>query len=86
MQIQVVLEREHQIAKSHLIAGDKDRALIALRRRKYQQSLLLRTDDQLAALEQLVGLAYSSTLYVITLFYRSLQSSSRWSKFQFYMV
>ncbi|KAN0100523.1 Snf7 family [Tylopilus felleus] len=53
--IQVVLEREHQIAKSHLIAGDKDRALIALRRRKYQQSLLLRTDDQLAALEQLVS-------------------------------
>ncbi|KAG6381077.1 Snf7-domain-containing protein [Boletus reticuloceps] len=54
-QIQVILEREHQIARSHLIAGDKDRALIALRRRKYQQSLLLRTDDQLAALEQLVS-------------------------------
>jgi len=53
--IQFILEREHQIAKSHLIAGDKDRALIALRRRKYQQSLLLRTDDQLAALEQLVS-------------------------------
>ncbi|KAF8445830.1 Snf7 family [Boletus edulis BED1] len=53
--IQFILEREHQIARSHLIAGDKDRALIALRRRKYQQSLLLRTDDQLAALEQLVS-------------------------------
>ncbi|KAF8560256.1 hypothetical protein OG21DRAFT_1518824 [Imleria badia] len=53
--IQVILEREHQIAKSHLIAGDKDRALIALRRRIYQQSLLLRTDEQLVALEQLVS-------------------------------
>lgn len=31
--------------------------MIALRRRKYQQTLLLKTDDQLAALEQLVGVA-----------------------------
>lgn len=85
-QIQFILEREHQIAKSHLIAGDKDRALTALRRRKYQQSLLLRTDDQLAALEQLVGLAHRSIIYCITLLHRSLQSSSRWWKFQFCMA
>jgi charged multivesicular body protein 6 len=86
LQIQVILEREHQIAKSHLITGDKDRALIALRRRKYQQSLLLRTDDQLVALEQLVGLAHRSMIRAITLLHRSLQSSSRWWKFQFCMA
>lgn len=34
--------------------GQKDRAVIALRRRKYQQGLLLKTDVQLENLEQLV--------------------------------
>ncbi|KAJ7900227.1 Snf7 family [Mycena olivaceomarginata] len=53
--IQVVLEREHVIAKTHLAAGNKDRAVIALRRRKYQQSLLLKTDGQLETLEELVS-------------------------------
>lgn len=67
-QIQVVLDREHQIAKSHLAAGDKGRAVIALRRRKYQQSLLLKTDDQLAALEQLVGLAHRFTRLALQLY------------------
>lgn len=54
-QIQVVLDRENVIAKQHLAAGQKDRALIALRRRKYQQSLLVKTDTQLETLEQLVS-------------------------------
>ncbi|KAK0208128.1 Snf7 family [Desarmillaria ectypa] len=53
--IQVVLDREHAIAKEHLEAGRKDRAIVALRRRKYQQSLLLKTDGQLENLEQLVS-------------------------------
>ncbi|KAJ7357251.1 Snf7 family [Mycena albidolilacea] len=53
--IQVVLEREHVIAKTHLAAGNRDRAVIALRRRKYQQSLLLKTDGQLETLEELVS-------------------------------
>ncbi|KAG2044966.1 Snf7 family [Suillus americanus] len=53
--IQVVLDREHEIAKAHLTTGQKDRAVIALRRRKYQQSLLLKTDSQLENLEQLVS-------------------------------
>jgi len=53
-QIQVVLDREQEIAKTHLATGQKDRALIALRQRKYQQSLLLKTDTQLENLEQLV--------------------------------
>ena len=54
LKINVVLDREHAIAKAHLAAGQKDRAIIALRQRKYQQSLLLKTDAQLESLEQLV--------------------------------
>ena len=50
----MVLDREQEIAKTHLATGQKDRALIALRQRKYQQSLLLKTDTQLENLEQLV--------------------------------
>ncbi|KAG7450639.1 uncharacterized protein BT62DRAFT_1001439 [Guyanagaster necrorhizus] len=53
--IQVILDREHAIAKEHLTAGRKDRAIVALRRRRYQQSLLLKTDGQLENLEQLVS-------------------------------
>lgn len=56
-QLQSVLDREHEIAKTHLAAGHKDRALIALRRRKYQESLLAKTDGQLETLEQLVSAA-----------------------------
>ncbi|KAI0320370.1 Snf7 family [Amylostereum chailletii] len=53
--VKVVLDREHEIARQHLAAGQKDRALIALRRRKYQESLLTKTDGQLENLEQLVS-------------------------------
>ncbi|RDB28362.1 Charged multivesicular body protein 6 [Hypsizygus marmoreus] len=53
--IQVILDREQAIAKAHLAAGQKERAIVALRRRKYQQSLLLKTDSQLENLEQLVS-------------------------------
>src|SRR5882762_10895607 len=55
LQLQVILDREHEIAKQHLAAGYKDRALVALRRRKYQESLLLKTDGQLQGLEELVS-------------------------------
>jgi len=48
------LEREHTIAKTHLSNGNKDRAMIALRRRRYQEGLLVKTDQQLETLEQLV--------------------------------
>ncbi|KAI0673437.1 Snf7 family [Trametes maxima] len=53
--IQVVLDREHEIAKQQLAVGNKDRALIALRKRKYQESLLLKTDAQVENLEKLVS-------------------------------
>ncbi|KAI5123759.1 hypothetical protein M0805_000350 [Coniferiporia weirii] len=53
--IQHVLDREHEIAKQHLRAGHKERAVVALRQRKYQESLLTKTDNQLEQLEQLVS-------------------------------
>ena len=53
-QIQVILDREQEIARQQLAAGHKDRALVALRRRKYQGGLLVKTDGQLENLEQLV--------------------------------
>lgn len=53
--IQFVQDREEQIAKEYLAKGEKDRALLALRRRKYQQGLLVKTDGQLQTLEELVS-------------------------------
>ena len=50
-----MLDREHEIAKQQLAAGNKDRALSALRRRKYQEGLLVKTDAQLENLEKLVS-------------------------------
>jgi len=38
-----------------LAKGDKPRALLALRRKKYQESLLSKTDAQLEQLEQLTN-------------------------------
>lgn len=51
--IQVVLDRERDIAKACLAAGQKDKALRALRQRKYQEQLLSNTDKQLEALQEL---------------------------------
>ncbi|CDZ97419.1 snf7 family charged multivesicular body protein 6 [Phaffia rhodozyma] len=53
--IEYVLKREEEIAKEALEAGNKSRALTALRQRKYQQQLLLRTDTQLETLQSLVS-------------------------------
>ncbi|GAA5972142.1 hypothetical protein JCM11641_002512 [Rhodosporidiobolus odoratus] len=52
--IEVVLSREREIAAESLRAGNKQRALIALRQKKYQETLLSQTDDQLATLQRLV--------------------------------
>jgi charged multivesicular body protein 6 len=53
--ITVLTDRETAIAKECLARHDKRRALLALRRKKYQESLLAKTDSQLAQLEQLTG-------------------------------
>lgn len=55
LQIQVILDREHEIARQALAQGDKTRALTALRRRKYQEGLIVKTDSQLETLEELVS-------------------------------
>ncbi|KAK4162272.1 Snf7 family [Cladorrhinum sp. PSN259] len=48
-------QRETEIARTLLAQNDKPRALLALRRKKYQQSLLAQTDSQLEQLEKLVS-------------------------------
>lgn len=53
-QIEGILDREKQIAREALAQGNKSRALTALRRRKYQESLLAKTDSQLETLQNLV--------------------------------
>jgi len=53
--IQVVLDQEQKIAVEALKAGNKEKALTALRRRKFQESLLKKTDGQLEVLESLVS-------------------------------
>lgn len=53
--IQVVLDREQEIAKEWLAKKDRQKALTALRKRKYQAQLLEKTDAQLETLEQLTS-------------------------------
>ncbi|THV54217.1 hypothetical protein BGAL_0032g00460 [Botrytis galanthina] len=53
--ITVLTDRETAIAKEMLAKGDKQRALLALRRKKYQESLLAKTDAQLEQLEKLTS-------------------------------
>ena len=51
----MLTDRETDAARQLLARGDRPRALLALRRKKYQESLLTRTDGQLAQLEQLTA-------------------------------
>ncbi|ROW03667.1 hypothetical protein VMCG_05489 [Cytospora schulzeri] len=53
--ITVLTDRETEIARQMLAQGDKKRALLALRRKKYQESLLAKTDAQLEQLEKLTA-------------------------------
>ncbi|KAF4547874.1 Snf7-like protein 1 [Elsinoe fawcettii] len=53
--ITLLTDRETEIARQCLRTGDKRRALLALRKKKYQQSLLEKTDAQLAQLETLTS-------------------------------
>ena len=48
-------DRETAIARECLRLDDRPRALLALRRKKYQVSLLKKTDAQLDQLEKLIG-------------------------------
>ncbi|KAJ1936464.1 Vacuolar protein sorting-associated protein 20, partial [Linderina pennispora] len=51
--VQVIFDREDAIARELLLKGDKKRALLALRRRKFQEQMIKKTDDQLFNLQQL---------------------------------
>ena len=53
--ITILTDREKAIAKECLAKGDTDRAKLALRRKKYQEGLIQKTDAQLAQLEQLTS-------------------------------
>ena len=53
--ITVLTDREKEIAKECLAKGDTNKAKLALRRKKYQESLLSKTDSQLAQLEVLTS-------------------------------
>lgn len=53
--ITILTARETSIARQLLASGDKPRALLALRRKKYQESLLEKTDAQLEQLEKLTA-------------------------------
>jgi hypothetical protein len=53
--ITVLTSREKEIAKECLTRGDTAKAKLALRRKKFQESLLAKTDAQLAQLEVLTS-------------------------------
>lgn len=53
--ITTITSRETEIARECLRNGSKDKALLALRRKKYQESLLAKTDQQLAQLQALTS-------------------------------
>lgn len=47
--------RERALAKQCLQQGDRKRALIFLRKEQYQKQMILKTDEQLSVLEELVS-------------------------------
>jgi hypothetical protein len=53
-QLEFIQSRETELAKAFLAKGDKRRALLALKKKKYQDTLLEKTDGQMLMLEQLV--------------------------------
>lgn len=53
--ITAITSREKAIARECLARNEKSKALLALRRKKYQETLLAKTDAQLETLEQLTS-------------------------------
>ncbi|XP_015597423.1 charged multivesicular body protein 6 isoform X2 [Cephus cinctus] len=52
--IEQSIEKEREIARKLIHNGQKDRALLLLRKKKYQEGVLAKTDAQLDNLEQMV--------------------------------
>jgi len=55
----VVIEKEVEAAKLAIQQGNKQKALLALKKKKYQVQLLEKTDQQLMNLEELVRSNYN---------------------------
>lgn len=53
-ELQLIIDREYELAKEALKRGDKQRARLALQQRAYQRGLVTKTDTQLATLQELV--------------------------------
>ncbi|KAF6226716.1 hypothetical protein HO173_012384 [Letharia columbiana] len=53
--VTLITDRETAVARECLARGDKPKALLALRRKKFQETLLAKTDAQLETLEQLTS-------------------------------
>ncbi|KAG0265890.1 Vacuolar protein sorting-associated protein 20 [Mortierella polycephala] len=51
--LDTVIVKEHTLAKAHLAKGEKKRALLALRRKKFQEGLLEKTLLQMTNLDEL---------------------------------
>ncbi|KAF9191941.1 Vacuolar protein sorting-associated protein 20 [Haplosporangium sp. Z 767] len=51
--LDTVIAKEHTLAKAHLAKGEKKRALLALRRKKFQEGLLEKTLLQMTNLDEL---------------------------------
>lgn len=49
-----VLTAEYNLAKEYAAKNDKRRALLALRKRKFQEGLIAKVDLQLVTLEEMV--------------------------------
>ncbi len=51
-----MIAKELGLAKRHLAKGEKKSALLALRRKKFQEGLLEKTQLQMTNLDELVGI------------------------------
>jgi hypothetical protein len=72
-----VINKEVEAAKLALQQGNKQKALLALKKKKYQVQLLEKTDQQLMNLEELVRLNCNvHTDYLF--FFRRILSSMHW--------
>lgn len=49
-----MLEREVEIAKKCLAEGNKQKALLCLKKKRYQEQMLEKTDGQLRNIEEMV--------------------------------
>lgn len=81
--IHAVLGRETEIARAQLAAGNKPLALLALKKKKYQEGLLESTLTQLLNLEQLVSstwVANGGRLQVLSLLRWNSKCSKACSK------